>query len=357
MTAGQDGTPENPENDDPFGYLYRSEDGSQQPAAPRTSYNQVQRVGERRPQQPPQQPQAQPGYGYPPQQPGGYGYPQQAPGGYGYPPQQGQSQGDYGYPPQQPYGGEPQAGQPQYTQQQPQYTQRQPQYAPRQPDGDRHDGGSGGRGSGGGMDGNRKGLLIGAIAVVVAVAIGIGIAMTNSSGKGDQADDKPTATATSAPTTEPSSSPTPSATPTQFVSDKVDAATLTLAGGAQQSTEWTGANAAGGTYVDHMNEVGASATWTVEVPEDGEYTFFIDYGNASDDATLSLAVNGKLRTTPVNLSNWGHSTEWADAWNNTTYAYVNLVKGSNTLQLLRQESDKGGVNLDQVWLKQGKVKK
>lgn len=345
MTAGQDGTPENPENDDPFGYLYRSEDGSQQPAAPRTSYNQVQRVGERRPQQPPQQPQAQPGYGYPPQQPGGYGYPQQAPparqGGYGYPQQQ---PGPAAYQGQDPYQG--QGGG------QPPYGQRQPEYGGGRPEDGGHRGGSGGSGT----DGNRKGLLIGAIAVVVAVAVGIAIAMTSSSGKGNQADDKPTPTASASASAAPTTEPTPSATPTQFASDKVDAATLTLAGGAMPSNQWTGANAAGGTYVDHMGQTGASVTWTVEVPEDGDYTFFIDYGNAGKDTTLSLAVNGKLRTTPVNFKNYGSSTEWDKAWNNTTFAYVTLTKGSNTLQLVRQDSDKdNGVNLDQMWLKQGKV--
>jgi hypothetical protein len=344
MTAGQDGTPENPENDDPFGYLYRSEDGSRQPAAPRTSYNQVQRVGERR--SPQQQPQAQPGYGYPQQggQPGGYGYPQQAP------PAQ---QGGYGYPQQQP-GPAAYQGQDAYQGQgggQPPYGQREPEYGPGRPDDGGHRGGSGG-----GMDGNRKGLLIGAIAVVVAVAIGIAFAMTNSSGDKDQADGKPSASSSASVSEAPSTEPTPTATPTPFASDKVDAASLTLAGGAAPSNEWTGANAAGGTYVDHMGQTGASVTWTVTVPEDGDYTFFIDYGNAGKDTTLSLAVNGKLRATPVNFKNYGSSTEWDKAWNNTTFAYVTLTKGSNTLQLVRQDTDKeNGVNLDQMWLKQGKV--
>lgn len=334
MTAGQDGTPE---NDDPFGYLYRSEDGSEQPAAPRNAFNQVQRVGERRsPQQAPVQQQG--GYGYPPpqQQP-----PAQQPGGYGYPPQQ------------QPYGGrgqQPLVGGP------PQYTGQQPQYGPGGQPGDGGHRGAGHGGGSGGEGGNRKGLLIAAIAVVAVVAVVIAVAMMNGSGDKNQADDKPTAppvSASSAPPTEA----TPSDTPTQFASDKVDASTLQLAGGAAPSTQWPGANAAGGTYVDHMNAVGASATWTVSVPEDGTYTFFIDYGNAGDDATLSLAVNGKTRTTPVKLKNYGHSTDWSKAWNNTTYAYVTLTKGENTLALSFQQTDQGGVNLDQVWLKQGQVKK
>ncbi|WP_327290600.1 hypothetical protein [Streptomyces sp. NBC_01198] len=327
MTAGHDGTPE---NDDPFGYLYRAEDGTEQPAAPRSSYNQVQRVGERR------SPQQQGGYGYPqqaqPQQTGGYGYPQ---------------------PQQQPYGyDQPQGGQAAGRQQ---YTRQQPQHAPAQPG----DGGGrrgAGQGHGGGTPPNRKGLLIGAIAVVAAVAIGIAFAMSQSDGKDDTAGDKPSSapSATSAPTTQPT---TPSAAPTKFASDKVDAATLALAGGAVTSTQWPGANAANGMYVDHMNAVGASATWTVTVPEDGDYTLFVDYGNAGPDATLSLAVNGKMRSTPVNLKNWGASTDWSKAWNNTTYAYVTLKKGANTLALSFQQGNTGAVNLDQTWLKQGKVKK
>lgn len=326
MTAGQDGTPE---NDDPFGYLYRAEDGSEQPAAPRTSYNQVQRVGERR--SPQQQPQQQGGYGYPPAQP-------QQQGGYGYP----QQQQAYGYD-QQQGGGQ-------------QYTRQQPQHAPAPQPGDGGGHRGAGPGHGGGDAPNRKGLLIAAIAVVAAVAIGIAVAMSQGDGKGNEADNKPSTppVSSSAPTTP---SQTPSVTPSQFASDKADASTFALAGGAATSTQWQGANAAGGTYVDNINQVGSSATWTVTVPEDGDYTFFISYGNAGTDATLSLAVNGTMRTTPVKLKNWGSYTDWSKAWNNTTYAWVSLKKGDNTLQLSFQAGDTGAVNLDQTWLKQGQVKK
>ncbi|WP_329178130.1 carbohydrate-binding protein [Streptomyces sp. NBC_01477] len=323
MTAGHDGTPE---NDDPFGYLYRAEDGTEQPAAPRNTHNQVQRVGERRSPQ-------QGGYGYP--QPQQQPPPQQQP--YGY--EQGQGGQGQG---QAPYGG------------QPQYTRQQPQHAPAQPG----DGGGrrgAGPGRGGGDTSNRKGLLIGAIAVVAAVAIGIAFAMTNSSGKDKDTDSKPTsAPVSSAP---PSTQGTPSVTTSPFSSDKVDASTFALAGGAALSTEWPGANAAGGKYVDHLGQAGAGATWTVTVPEDGDYTFFVSYGNAGPDATLSLAVNGKLRTTPVKLKNYGSYTDWSKAWNNTTYAWVSLKQGDNTLQLSFQQGDTGAVNLDQTWLKQGQVKK
>ncbi|SEN05802.1 carbohydrate-binding protein [Actinacidiphila rubida] len=339
MTAGHEGTPE---SDDPFAYLYRSEGGEQaDPAAaqprpanqPRTSYNQVQRVGERRsPQQPPQ-----------------------ATGGYGYPPQQygnGATQATQQY-------GQQQYGQQQYGNGATQQYQQQPYGGQQTYEGQPSDGGPGGRRGGHGGDGdgpNRKGLLIGAVAVVAAVAIGIAFAMTNGSGdKGDNAGAGRTTppVATSAPTTDP----TPSATPSDFDSGKVDASTLTLAGGAKQSTQWPGADAANGTYVDGMGAPGASVLWNVTVPEDGAYTFFISYGNAGADANLALAVNAKPRTDMVNLRNYGSYTDWSKAWDNHTYSWVDLKKGANTLSLTCLPTKNCGVNIDQVWLKQGQVKK
>ncbi|HEY5835480.1 carbohydrate-binding protein [Streptomyces sp.] len=324
MTAGHDGTPE---NDDPFAYLYRSEGGDQPepagggPRSPRTSYNQVQRVGERRP--------ANPGPQQNPPRTGGYGYPQP------------QSYDQYG-------GG---------TQPYPQAQQQAPgtrEYTRQPPGGGGH---RGGHQSGGGPDArSRKGLLIAAVAVVAAVAIGIAFAMTNGSGdtKEKTADPKPTPTA-QVTTTAPSTEPTPSATATPFASSKMDASKLALVGGAQQSTQWPGANAAGGMYVDHLSGVGASVEWRVTVPEDGAYTFFISYGNAGDDATLTLGVNGKPRSDAVNLMNYGDYTDWAKAWNNHTYSWVDLKKGENTLSLTCAPGNQCGVNLDQVWLKQGQV--
>src|SRR5882757_7391928 len=306
MTAGNDGTPE---NDDPFAYLYRSEGGEQQepealqPGTPRTSHHQVTRVGERRPPQQSQSPTG--GYGYPqPSPPSSYGAPQPQ---YGAEPAQQTQQ--YGA---QPYG-------------QPQQSSYE---AP--PPGGGHRGGH----QGGPDTPNRKGLLIAAIAVVAVVAVVIAFAMTNSSGdSGNQADSKQTtsAAASTAPSDQTSSTPSASATP--FSSAKVDAATLVLSGGAQTSTEWSGADASGGTYVDHMGTVGAAVTWTVTVPEDGSYTFFISYGNAGADANLTLAINGTPRTDPVNLKNYGNYTAWDKAWSNHTYSWVDLKKGADTISL------------------------
>ena len=90
MTAGNNGA-DKPENDDPFGYLYRSEGGeggapgpsgdgpaARQPGVPSTSYNQVRTVGERQyGQQAPQQVTAR-AYG---QQNAHYAAPETLPGG------------------------------------------------------------------------------------------------------------------------------------------------------------------------------------------------------------------------------------------------------------------------------------
>jgi hypothetical protein len=350
MTAGNDGTPE---NDDPFAYLYRSEGGDQpdpagdqpaagQPGVPRTSYHQVQRVGERRP--------ATGGYGYPPQAP-----PQQ-------PQQQGGAGGGYGYPPQAPYGYD--QGQQQYGGPTAQYPQAQAQGRPPQPGRPPYDepqGPPGGRRAGGGAGGpggsgapNRKGLLIGAVAVVAAVAIGIAFAMTNGSGdKNKQADDKPTAAPTA--TGAPSQTPTQSAAPAPFDSKKVDVSTLALNGGAATSTEHPGANASGGTYVDNMGTQGASVAWTVVVPKADTYTFYVSYANAGADATLTLGVNNTPPNGSVKLKNYGNATDWSKAWNMTTYNYVDLKKGANVLTMSCAQADTNcGVNLDQVWLKEGK---
>jgi hypothetical protein len=343
MTAGNDGAPE---NDDPFAYLYRSEGGEQQPdpaavqqpGMPRTSHHQIQRVGERRPQ-PPQQ-----------HAPSGYGYPQQQqPPAYGYPQQQAPAQTQaYGQQPvQQPYG----AQQPYADGQQVYDAGARP---PVQPPHSRRAGGGGQQGGGAP---NRKGLLIAAVAVVAAVAIGIAFAMTNGSGDNkDKASDKPPSSV-AASATPTQTTPSASAEPTPFDSKMTDASGLTLAGGAQQSTEHPGAAAKGGVYVDHMTQVGASVTWTVDVPEDGQYTLFTYYGNAGDDATLTLTINGTPRSDALDLKNYGHYTDWAKAWSNHTYSWVGLKKGSNTLSVSCQQGNQCAVNLDQFQLKQGQVTK
>ncbi|MFE1786435.1 hypothetical protein ACFW9F_28650 [Streptomyces sp. NPDC059506] len=307
MTAGPNGTPE---NDDPFAYLYRGE-GEQgagqgtagQPGVPRTSYNQVSRVGERRPS---------------------------APGGYGYPPQA----------PQPQPGGQ----------------------GPAAPGGRAASRQAAGAAQGGGP--NRKGLLIGAIAVVAAVVVGISVAALSSGDDEDKQADDPAATAPADPGGEDPDNK--AADGDDKGKDKKDAKkfktltafanSLRLDGGATASTEHAGASGPNGAYVDHMNVVGASATWTFDVPEAGPYTFYIGYGNAGETATPTLTVNGTAQDRKINMGNFTGQKEWSKAWTET-YSWVNLNKGTNTLKISCEDGDKCGFNLDKVWLKQGHIEK
>lgn len=324
MTAGNNGAPE-PGNDDPFGYLYRQdgEDAGQtsvaQPGVPRTSYNQVQRVGERRQQQ----------------QPPAYGYPQQ---------QQQQQR------PQQPgYGQQPPQQQPGYGQQS-QATQAMPQPAPAGSGGGRRAAASRSTGP------NNKGLLIGAVAVVAAVAIGIGIAMANGSGDDAQAGNSPSATA-SAGTGDGNPEPSGSQDAGGELPGKTDAASLPLSGGAHIASDVPGANAADGKYVAGMETVGATATWKFTAPDDGAYTLFVDYSVPGADGNATITVNGSKQARPISLSNWSHAKpgDYEHAWTNS-FSYIALKKGENTVALSCEAGNQCNFYLDRVWVEEGQHK-
>ncbi|MER7727936.1 carbohydrate-binding protein [Streptomyces sp. NPDC096323] len=323
--AGNNGA-STPEDDDPFGYLY--EDGqaagaqppgqggygypgpAAQPGVPRTSYNQVRTVGERQ-------------YGQvPPQQ--AYGQPQ-AP--------YGQQRAPYGQPNAQYAAPETYPGGP---------TAQVPH--------------QGGRGSGGdpGRGGpNTKGLLIAAVAVVAVVLIGIGVALMTDDDDKDKK--KAEATSSSGPAGQVEQSPTPeqsasSEPPVEL--PKQDAASLKLGGDAGLDNTVKGAKSNNGQYIN-LNAVGRSATWSVEVPEAGEYTLFVTYGVPGKDAKTSLTVNAEAPRS-INMTNFAHAPEGdlEKGWT-TTYAYVNLTKGPNTLMISCNEGDQCDANLDQLSLKAG----
>lgn len=322
MTAGNNGTPD-PGSDDPFAYLYRQEGAdpgqtaatnpSAQPGVPRTSYNQVRAVGERRPA--------------PPQQQAPYGQqPQQAP------------QPAYGYPPSQ------------YATQQLPYDDQQGGHR-----GGGHGGGSG-RGQGGGP--NSRGLLIGAIAVVAAVSIGIGVAMANGS-DGDAATGSTASPSVSAGTSggsDSSSDPSASssASSSTNLSTPVDASTLTLAGGAAVASDVPGADAAGGKYVAGMETVGASATWSFTSPQKGRYSLHVSYSVPGTDASSTITVNGSAESRSMNLKNYSKadSGDYEKGWTNS-WSVINLDKGQNTVSISCGSSDKCTFYLDQVWLTEG----
>ncbi len=321
MAAGNDGA-NKPENDDPFGYLYADGQaaGAQppggggygypgpaaaQPGVPRTSYNQVRTVGER------QYGQQQPPPYVPPQQQAPYGQPQ----------------AQYAAP--ETYGGQ----------------QTRPQSPiPAQ------------RGGGSGRGPNTKGLLIGAVAVVAVVVIGITAAVINNNGneddKGGQAGGGTPSTAPSQVSEEPSTAPSTEPTPAEL--PKQDAATLKLGGPASLAKDVKGAKGPNGAYVS-FNGVGGSASWSVDVPDSGEYTLRIIYSVPGKDAETSLTVNN---TPPrkVNMSNFAKAAEgdWEKGWT-YTYAYVNLDKGNNALKISCEAGNTCDAILDQVYLEAGKT--
>ncbi|MET8680748.1 carbohydrate-binding protein [Streptomyces sp. NPDC004647] len=336
MTAGNNGA-STPENDDPFGYLYRSEGGEDgasgngaaprtggygypgpaaQPGVPRTSYNQVSRVGERR-----------------------YGQQQTQQQSYG----QQQTQ-------QQPYGQQANAA---YA-----APETLPGGAPRQPGPPPH----GGRGHGGGRGPNSRGLLIGAIAVVAAVVIGIGVAMATKSddGKKDEAQNSAPPADDSGGNQGGGQKEKPSGKDKgkgeSFSSKKEDAASLRLGGPAAVASDIPNARSKSGSYVT-MNSPGATASWSVDVPKDGQYTLFMGYSVPGKDANTTLVVNDKPRSEPHDLENFAHATEgaWDKGWTHS-FAYVQLNKGTNTLQLSCQPGNQCDYILDQVWMKEGQVK-
>ncbi|WP_405797764.1 carbohydrate-binding protein [Streptomyces sp. NBC_01506] len=337
MTAGNNGA-STPEDDDPFGYLY--EDGqtaangaqarrggygypgpASQPGVPRTSYNQVRTVGERQYGQVPQQQQQQ-------QQP------------YGQQPQYGGQQQPYGQ--QAPYGQAPDAH---YAA--PEIGGAPTRTVPAQR-------GGGGRGNGGGP--NTKGLLIGAVAVVAVVVIGITAALLSNGDDSKNADGTPTGGPTTGESVTPSEDPGKKAPdPDKPVElPKQDAATLQLGAPAVLAKDIKGAKGADGAYVT-FNGPGGSASWSVDLPKAGEYTLFITYSVPGKDAKTSLTINGETPRS-VNMSNFAKAKEgdWEKGWT-TTYAYVNLAKGSNTLKLSCETGDQCDAILDQVSLEAGKA--
>ncbi|GAA0302153.1 CBM35 domain-containing protein [Streptomyces polychromogenes] len=331
---GPHGGANQPEDDDPFGYLYADGQaagatppgqgggygypgpaaGGQpgaQPGVPRTSYNQVRTVGERTyggqrgavpQQQPPQAYQAQ--YQAPEAlQANGYGVPQQP-----SPQSQTQTMGP-----------------------------------------------AGGRGRGGNGGGSsRKGLLIAAVAVVAAVGIGIGAAVVFGKDK-DKAgtnqasqSQKPAPPKGNQPSDDPSASPQPSKTPLP----KGEAAStgMALTGGATLQNTVQGAKSSGGQYVGNFNQPGAALTWTLDVPAAAQYKLKISYAVPGKAASTTLTVNGEQQTRPINMNNFSNAKpgEW-DKWT-YTHSNVDLKKGTNTVKISCETGNQCEIIIDQLWL-------
>ncbi|MFI8389234.1 CBM35 domain-containing protein [Streptomyces sp. NPDC085540] len=334
---GPHGGANKPEDDDPFGYLY--EDGQAagatppasgggygypgasagghhgpQPGVPRTSHHQVRTVGERRNggQRGPV-PQQSPGYQAQYQAPealqaGGYGVPQQA------------------HPPQ-----------------------HQTQTTP-------HPGGHGGGGGGS----SRRGLLIAAVAVVAVVVIGIVAALQfGDKDKGEEqpaANDGQQSAAPQNPANSAPSSPKPSQAP--LPKGEAAGAGMVLTGGARLESSVPGSKSSGGQYVAGFNQTGAALTWTVDVPEAGEYTLFVNYGVPGKDGKATLTVNGQSPNQSLNLANFAKAADgaWDKGWTRT-FAFINLKKGTNAMKISCEAGNQCDVVFDQLELASGHVRR
>ncbi|WP_340560436.1 hypothetical protein [Streptomyces sp. GSL17-111] len=341
MTAGHNGTTP-PEGDDPFGYLYRQEGGAPgaapQQGVPRTSYQQVRPVGERRYGTP---------QGSPAQPPQGHG------GGYGYPPQNPQGAhggtGGYGYPPQ----ASPEAAYPNAHYAAPET----------QPGGRAATRGTGRPGPGHGGGQRRNGLLIAALAVVGAVLVGVGAAVAFS---GDDNDKAGANSATDGERQPGSDDPEPKDDAPKDEDEQdgevelptEDASSLRLDNGPVVAGDIPGSRAEDGKYVAGLNKPGATVTWTTEVPEAGKYTVFVGYTVPGADANARLAINGKPSNRPLNLKNWANAEPdaWEKGWTRT-FAWVELQDGQNTIQVSCAEGNACEFAMDRVWLKAGHVEK
>jgi hypothetical protein len=311
MTAENNGVPE---DDDPFAYLYRAENGEDggaaptqpMPGVPRTSYQQATQVGRT-------QYGGQPGYGA---QQSAYG--QQQPG-YGQQVQQS------GYGQTQSYGGVPHQAQP--------------------PAGG---GRAAARQSGGSGGGSSRGVMIGAVAVVAAVAIGIGMAVFNGDGKSSAASGSTTSASAAATA---SSSASASDTPAAALPGATDAATMVLQGTNPVTTP-AGAKAAGGSSVPITNGQ-QSVTWKVNIPTAGQYYVWIRYNNPGANAKDLLLVNGE-KSRQTDFQNYTPaSKDPSQAWFRT-FNQPNLPSGQVSITIQGVDGQPP-VNIDQIAITEQKV--
>ncbi|MFF3601249.1 carbohydrate-binding protein [Kitasatospora indigofera] len=307
-SAGNNGVPEGtdsgaPQDDDPFGYLYRPAEGApaqqgqqgQQPGVPRTSYNRPVEVGRTQYGQPGHRPQTQPR-----QQP--------EPG----------PQGQY-------QGGPPSHGE--LPTQQNRYAERsRPQPGEERPSG-----------------GRSKGAVIGAVAVVAAIAIGAGIALSSgdpgdTKAKGGQSSAPASPTASSAGPA--SASPTASATvagPTTKDASQLQGQNAPLASAVK------GAKSADGSYL--TLQPGSSVTWKGDVPAAGTYKFLVRFNNAGADLKGTVNVNGKDRDGGLDFKNYAPGGDATQSWY-STYILPQLTAGPNTITVSAPAG--GTVLVDQI---------
>ncbi|MGN0632165.1 MAG: carbohydrate-binding protein, partial [Ruminococcus sp.] len=110
-------------------------------------------------------------------------------------------------------------------------------------------------------------------------------------------------------------------------------------------SETTNAGSSIGTYINLDNQIGSSITWTINVPEDGNYKLtFRNANGGADDRPMSLNISGSEETWRVSFPSTGSWTEWSES-----SVVVPFTKGVQTITLTSITAN-GGPNLDYLQL-------
>lgn len=110
-------------------------------------------------------------------------------------------------------------------------------------------------------------------------------------------------------------------------------------------SENTNAGSSTGTYINLDNQIGSSITWTINVPEDGNYKLtFRNANGGADDRPMSLNISGSEDTWRVSFPSTGSWTEWSES-----SVVVPFTKGVQTVTLTSITAN-GGPNLDYLQL-------
>lgn len=195
-------------------------------------------------------------------------------------------------------------------------------------------------------DGVNWGSVLGSCTVTMTSAIKTGMCVTShDTGQTSTVKYDNVSVNGSGPTSTPTPTPTP--TPTSTPSNgKYEAENAALSGGASINNNHTGYSGTG--FVDKMETVGSTVTFTVNVASAGNYNVTLRYANANTAArTISLYVNSsKIRqiSLPV-LANW-------DTWGDKVDA-VSLNAGNNTIAYKYDSGDSAFVNLDYITVASG----
>ncbi len=126
-----------------------------------------------------------------------------------------------------------------------------------------------------------------------------------------------------------------------LVSSGYEAENAALTGGAKANSNHTGYS--GNSFVDGYWNVGATTTFTVNVPSSKQFAVTLHYGNnMGDTRSVNVYVNGTfVKTTYLaNLSNW-------NSWGDQTET-LNLHEGTNTISYKYDSSNSGNINLDYI---------